>query len=355
MSTPDPRLSQLQRMIAAYRQSILTLDDAALSRLQASYAPSRARLLRLIDALTGQLSAGEPLSTSEVMQLGRARELLRLIDEEVTNLAQVAGETIPQAQQIAVQQAVERAQALTLAQAPDLASAARISAQWTALNKGAVSDLVGSLGDGSPLSSWIERVVPESVQTVRDTLIDGVTRGINPNDLAAALAKTTDLPLERALTLSRTETLRAYRSASLASYAQQGDILSGWQWSCATSGACLACQAKDGDVYPLSTQFFPSHPRCRCSPLPVLKNDSLLPDIETAGDRFRALPMEEQIKALPIGARADYQAGRLTLDDFVHERHDPEWGTSVQTASISQARANARSRRSGGGRIAAGG
>lgn len=355
MTVPAPRLSQLQRMIAAYRNAILTLDDAALLRLQNAYAPSRERLLSVIEALTGQISAGGKLTTTEAMELGRARELLRLIEVESGKLARLTGEMVPSSQAQAIAQALERARMLSIAQGRDVRSAARVAARWTALNDRAVADLMGALSDGSPLSAWIERVVPDSVTTMRETLLDGVTRGINPEDLARRLAAATDLPLQRAMTLSRTEVLRSYRSATLASYAEQADILSGWQWSCAPSGACVACIAKDGDVYPLTTMYFPAHPRCRCTALPVLKDDSLLPQIETAGDRFRSLPMDEQLKQIPMGARAEYQAGRLTLDDFVHERHDEEWGTSVQVASIAQARRNARSRRSGGDRIAAGG
>lgn len=355
MSVPDARLSQLQQMIALYRRGILTLDDAVLVRLQEAYAPARERLLRLVESLVGQISAGDALSVTEAMQLGRARELLRLIEIEAGKLAELTGELVPSAQSTAIQQAIERARMLTIAQGTTVREASRVAARWTSLNSSAVSDLVGSLSDGSPLADWIERVVPESVQTVRDTLLDGVARGINPEDLARQLAAATDLPLQRAMTFSRTETMRAYRSASLASFAQQSDILSGWQWSCAPTGACVACVAKDGEVYPLTVMHFPAHPRCRCTAIPVLKDDSLLPQLETAGDRFRALPMEEQVKALPVGARAEYRAGRLTLDDFVHERHDDEWGTSVQVASIQQARRNARARRSGGDRVAAGG
>lgn len=257
------RLSQLQQAINAYRQRILLLDDAALSALQESYAPSRAVLLETIESLTGQISAGQTLTTTEAMELGRARELLRLIEVESGKLAKLTGEIVPSAQQQAVNQALERARVLSLAQATDTQAAARIASQWTALNRDAVTDLVGSLSDGSPLADWIERVVPESVQTVRDTLLDGVARGINPNDLARALSQATELPLQRAMTVARTETMRAYRSASLASYQENDDILAGWTWIAAhDSRTCNACISLSGTDFPLSVQFMPSHPRC---------------------------------------------------------------------------------------------
>lgn len=349
MSVPSPRLSQLQRAITGYRQSLLTLDDAALTALQESYQPSRVRLLNTVTELTAQIGNGQKLTTTEAMELGRARELLRLVDVEAGRIAKLTGEIVPSAQAEAVEQAIARARTLTIAQGVDARAASRVAARWTTINTNAVADLVGSLSDGSPLSSWIERVVPDSVQTVKDTLLDGVTRGIHPEALAKRLSAATDLPLERAMTMARTETLRAYRSAGLESMRQNADILSGWTWSAARSGACLACTAKDGTVYPLTTPYFPGHPRCRCSPIPALKDDSLLPQLETAGDRFRALPMDEQLKQIPMGARADYQTGRLTLSDFIHEDHSEEWGTSVRQASIADARRNAAKRRSAPG------
>jgi hypothetical protein len=354
MVTPLSRLSQLERTILAYRQALLKADNAALAQLQTAYAPSRERLLAEIEQTVAKMTA-DGITTSEAAQLGRARELLRLVEVETMQLAKVTGRLVPSVQQAVIDQALERARMLTIAQGIDIRQASRLSARWTALNTDAVADLVGALGDGSPLDQLLIDIVPDSKQIFYDTLVDGVARGIGPEALGRALAQATELPLHRAMTISRTETMRAYRSASLRSMAANSDILSGWQWSCAPSGACLACQGKDGHVYPLTMQFFPSHVRCRCSPLPVLKDDAMLPRLETQSERFYALPIDEQLKQIPLGARGDFEAGRLRLEDFIHEDHDETWGTSVRQASITQARANAARRRSGGSRLAAGG
>jgi len=343
VSVPSPRLSQLQRLIAAYRQSILTLDDAALARLQAAYGPSRERLLSLIEALTGQISAGGKLTTSEAMELGRARELLRLVEVESGKLARLTGEIVPSTQAQAVAQALERARRLTIASGLDTRSAARVAARWTSLNSSAVTDLVGSLSDGSPLADWIERVVPESVQTVRDTLLDGVARGINPEDLARALAQATDLPLQRAMTTTRSVVMDAYRSASIQSYQQNAELLSGWTWLAAhDSTVCSACLALSGQDFDLSVSFMPSHRNCRCSPAPKLKDDSLLPQLETGQEWFDRQPESVRRNRFPVGLRADYDAGRVGLQDMVHLHRDDTWGDSYQVATISQARESAR-------------
>lgn len=356
MSVPSPRLSQLQRAITGYRQSLLTLDDAALTALQESYQPSRVRLLNTVTELTAQIGNGQKLTTTEAMELGRARELLRLVDVEAGRIAKLTGEIVPSAQAEAVEQAIARARTLTIAQGVDARAASRVAARWTTINTNAVADLVGSLSDGSPLSSWIERVVPDSVQTVKDTLLDGVTRGIHPEALAKRLSAATDLPLERAMTMARTETLRAYRSAGLESMRQNADILSGWTWSAAHGPrTCNACLALSGRDFPLTVAFMASHVRCRCSPLPRLKDDSLLPSLQTGEEWFNAQPREWQRERFPVGLRGDFDAGRVGIQDMASLRHDDVWGDSYQVSSIPEARRQARSRRSGGERIAAGG
>jgi len=345
VSVPDARLSQLQQAITLYRRGILALDDKALTALQEAYGPSRERLLSLIESLVTQISADGTLTVTEAMQLGRARELLRRIEIEAGKLAEITGEIVPQAQQAAIEQAIERARVLTVAQAESLQQAAKIATQWTALNRDALTDLVGSLSDGSPLSDWIERVVPDAVQTVRDTLIDGVARGINPNDLARALSEATDLPLQRALTMARTETLNAYRSASIKTYQENDDILAGWTWIAAHDDrTCSACLAKSGQDFPLTVQFMPTHPRCRCSPAPKLKDDSLLPALQTGPEWFAEQPIDWQRQRFPVALRGDFDAGRVGIEDMAHLRRDDIWGDSYQTATIGQARANAKAR-----------
>ena len=356
MSVPD-RLSALQRAIQAYRTAILTLDDAALTALQTAYSPSRERLLSVIDALTGQITSGGTLTTSEAMELGRARELIRLIEVETSKLATLTGEIVPNAQSQAVAQALERARRLTIASGLDTRSAARVAARWTSLNSSAVTDLVGSLSDGSPLADWIERVVPESVQTVRDTLLDGVARGINPEDLARQLAAATDLPLQRAMTTTRSVVMDAYRSASIASYEANQDILEPfWEWSAALdSTTCNACVSLSGQQFPITVRFQPSHRNCRCTSLPVLRDAPLLGHIQTGPEWFAEQPAAWQRSRFPVGLRDDFDAGRVGIQDMAHLRRDEVWGDSYQVASISQARAQGRSRRSGGDRVAAGG
>jgi hypothetical protein len=233
---------------------------------------------------------------------------------------------------------------LTAAQAPDVREAAKLATQWAGVNVNAVADLVGTLGDGSPLNDWLDEFVSDSVQVVKDTLIDGVARGIGPEALGRALAKATDLPLHRAMTLSRTETMRAFRSASLASFEANSDIIAGYErHAFLSASSCLSCIATSGQFYPLGVPFS-EHPRGRCVPIPVLKNSPLLGHIETGEEWFNKQPEKFRRESFPVGLRGDYDAGRVTLGDMAHLHTNDVWGNSYQVSTIGQARKNAAAR-----------
>jgi SPP1 gp7 family putative phage head morphogenesis protein len=355
------RVSQFQRLIAAYRAQLLALDTRALDVLQKAWISSRETLLDLVNALVAEIEADGIVTASEAMRLARAQALLDQVEQESRRLAALANQVIPEAQRLAVQQAIDRARTLTLAQAATVQAAASVAAQWTAINPGAVIELVGALQDGTPLGAWLRQAVPDEVDAVRNVLIDGVTRGINANDLGRQITAATELPLRRALTLARTETMRAYTTASLTSFQANQDVLApSWEWHCALDGVCCsACVGLSGRRFPLTTPFMPKHANCRCSPLPVLRDpDGLLPHIESGPEWFakQDATVQQQI----IGSKAGYdayKAGEVSIEDFAVLHRDETWGEYYSAGSYVQARANAKRRRQpiGMGRIAAGG
>lgn len=357
MSVPV-RVSELQRLIDLFRGQLLALDDRVLTILQQAYAPSRTRLISLIDLLVADIESGAIVKASDITRLDRAQTLLQQLETEATRIAGLTNQIVPEAQAKAAQIAIERARVLTVAQAPTAAKAAAIEVNWNSLNTSAVQEVTAALSDGTPLDVYLRENVEKQVTLVQETLIDGVARGVNSADLGRQIAAQTELPLHQAMTLSRTETMRAYRGASLQSYAENSDVLEGWQWSSARGNVCLACLAKDGTVYPLTVTFFGSHPRCRCSPIPYLHDpDGLLPHIETGREWLARQDKKTQQQV--IGSKVGYDAyakGEVGLEDFIQETQNDQWGPSIQQASVTQARKNADRRKakdSEGSRIAA--
>ena len=305
--------------------------------------------MQTIDALVVEIEqAGPDITPSQAARLGRAKELLRQIEAETTRLAQAAGQVIPAAQSQAIQQALQRAESLTVAQAPDAQAAAELARQWTGLNRGALENLVGALSDGSPLDDWLRQLAPDAVQAARDVLTDGVARGINPRDLARELTRATGMPLNRAMSVSRTETMRSFTQASLTAMQENGDIVTMYERSAAMSPrTCAACIALSGKRYPLTVPF-DEHPQGRCSPIPVLDDpDGLLPEIETGEQWFARQPADVQRQILGIGGYDAYRRGEIQLQDMVAHDSSEKWGGSNRRATLSEARAAAKRRRSG--------
>lgn len=344
------RTSRLQAAINAYRARLEKLDATALMALERAYAPGRETILATIDALVVEIEqAGGDLTPGQAARLSRARELLRLIEAETTRLARTAGQVIPDAQQAAITQAMERAEALAVAQAPDAAAAAELARQWTGLNRGAVENLVGQLSDGSPLNDWLRDLGGQAASEMERVLLDGITRGLSPRTVGNALARTANMPVRRMQAFARTAMMDSFRSASLATFAENDDILAGWQWSSHHGDrTCLACLARDdGTVYPLSVQFMPSHISCRCSPTPKLQDDDDMPPIETGVEWFDKQPQAVKDRMVPVSLRDDFKRGTVRLQDMATLQRNDTYGDRWRQATVTEAKANAKARKAG--------
>ena len=80
--------------------------------------------------------------------------------------------------------------------------------------------------------------------------------------------------------IARTEILRSSNLGALAVYEQNRDVLDGWRWaSSRDERVCPICGALDGQQFAFDSPQSPpptgSHPNCRCSVTPVLKDSAL--------------------------------------------------------------------------------
>jgi len=87
------------------------------------------------------------------------------------------------------------------------------------------------------------------------------------------------------LLLTRTEIMRASNLGALAVYEANQDILRGWEWvATRDERTCPTCAALDSKVFRFdSPQLQPpsgSHPGCRCTVVPVLRNEDLMREVE---------------------------------------------------------------------------
>lgn len=113
-----------------------------------------------------------------------------------------------------------------------------------------------------------------AAQRARTVLIGGLARGRNPRAVARQLRREVGGSAARALMIARTEMMEVYRDAAMETYRANRDVLSGWTWL-AESDACPTCAELDGQTFPIDEEFTGPHPNCRCTALPVVRDDML--------------------------------------------------------------------------------
>jgi SPP1 gp7 family putative phage head morphogenesis protein len=142
----------------------------------------------------------------------------------------------------------------------------------------------------------LQSIESDMTEVVRSTLLEGLTEGINPREMARRLTgEIESLQKTQAETLARTETINAYTASTLDRYREAGvsAVKQAERIDADDSRVCPICSAIDGVVVPMTdieTATFtfepdddepdslageyalrpPSHPSCRCTLIPVI-------------------------------------------------------------------------------------
>jgi len=118
-----------------------------------------------------------------------------------------------------------------------------VSVSFTRLSREAFTDLVGFTSDGTPLRTLLDELGAEASQAVRDALITGMATGENPRSIARRVKEAFGGDLVRALRVSRTETMRAYRTAAVRNYKANDDVV-----KAPSAAVDLECGVRCADV-----------------------------------------------------------------------------------------------------------
>lgn len=140
----------------------------------------------------------------------------------------------------------------------------------------------------------LQGITDDMAREVRTTLTRGIAEGWNPKKMASELNREIrSMTRTRAVTLARTETIHSHTEATLNEYERAGvdGVSHTSRMHAHDDDVCLFCRVTGGETYTLrefrdvSARFQgsvyrlapPSHPNCRCSPMPAMGVGELPP------------------------------------------------------------------------------
>jgi SPP1 gp7 family putative phage head morphogenesis protein len=321
-------VSSILTVARDFRAEVLRGDKAMLRQLSQAYSRIDKSLNRQLRELQRDIEQaqreGKTVNRDWLRRSFRYQSLIRQVKAEVSGYSAGVSQFIEAKQQQAFDLGQLHATSLITAALPEI-TFARLPTE-------AISELVGVMQNGSPLNKVLDRLGTDVAQEIKESLIAGLGSGHSAAKIARELRNAVDVPRWKALQIARTETMRAYRQSTLATYAENDDVLNGWIWtSTLSTRTCPACWSLHGTFFPLSKQFFPAHVSCRCTSIPAIKGSH--PNIQSGSVAFANLPVEQQQTILGPSRYEMYASG-TPLDDFVILTRDKDWGGAYQVRPL---------------------
>jgi SPP1 gp7 family putative phage head morphogenesis protein len=321
---------RLQQVIAQYRQQLLHHEAQAQASLNSAHAHTVAKIQPHIDKLTKQIGeaqdSGQPVPPHWLYEQNRLKTTKDLISGHIDQYATLARGTTIGLKKKGVQLGEQSGMAQLDATMPE-----STPHSFGVPSDQAIASIVGSTQKGSPLADLFDGFGAEAADRVGKILITAVSLGDNPRKIARDIADALDISRSRALTIARTEMLRAYREAALETYRANDDVVEGWLWMSALDAkTCCICIAMHGTVHDLSEDLN-GHPNCRCTKSPRVKGSNFSPLLGSDWFDDQSEAVQRQI----LGSNAAYEAynSGASLSDFVGINHDKDWGSSVYQKS----------------------
>ncbi|MEZ0396822.1 MAG: phage minor head protein [Anaerolineales bacterium] len=339
--------------IERFRRELLANERQAASEMVRVYGEAWKRIGQELDHLQVEYEAakarGERPDADWIFRFNRARAFRDQVERELLAFAQYAEGKVREQQLEAIEAAERHAEELTrraLGKPP-----AGLVVDWNRIDRVAVETILGMVQVNSPLHRLLLSISREGAQAAEDALVQGMLLGQNPREVARAMRRALGTTLSRALTIARTETLRAHREATRASYQANSDVVKGWVWhSAADERTCAACWAMHGTEHRLD-EILDDHPNGRCAMIPKTRTWAEIgrqygidlsdipdtnPQIELGVSLFEKLSQEQQIKILGPAKYAAWRDGKFALSDIVGRARSREWGTHRYEKSLAE-------------------
>lgn len=272
---------------------------------------------------------GEDVTEATLWRLDRYQELQNATQGEIDRYlnrqeANIEGWTRDRAEQ-------GRDEAIGLIKA---AKSPYADAMFARLPVEAIEYMAGTLHPGTPLHNLLAKGYPLAQQGMRDALLKAVAAGDNPRTTARKMRDGLGAGFDRALLISRTEQMRAYRLTSVQTYRDSGVVEGFKRLAARNARTCMACLASDGEVFRLE-QEFTDHPNGRCTAVPAVIGAPPL-SWETGQDWFQKQGKATQRDMMGARYFEEWARGAFSLGDLRSTTHNRTWGDSPQVTPLGQ-------------------
>lgn len=334
---------------AQYARALEAGDEAAALTMLNAWSDGYWGVRRELDGFLAKVAAaraaGEKASPAWAFQQRRLQQVLDEASRQMARYSQAAALVTEQRQRQAIQQGLEHAEGLAATVIQE--GLPGLEGTLARVNPAVLEAGVGFMADGSVLRNHLAKTLPDStVQRIRDTLVHGLAAGKSQDWMTRQVTRGLGITHGRAVTILRTESLRAYRTASRDTYMANADVMGGWVWNAHLDArTCVACVLMDGTEHPLDATL-DGHPRCRCAMIPRTRSweDILGPDgadipdtrppVRSGKAWLEAQPPTTQRAIIGRAKFTAWQEGHITLDDMVARTSHPDWGTMRTERSL---------------------
>jgi len=198
----------------------------------------------------------------------------------------------------------------------------------------AVQSMIGFAGDGSPLKTLLMKdyVAPVADEVVK-SLINGIARGQGVAQTARDIQNSMGMGLDRSLLIAKTETGRAYRSASTQQYRESG-VVKKFRRLVKKETACLGCLFLDGEVLNTEDEM-EDHPGGFCTVLCEVEGVPP-PEWEQGKDWFDGLDEDQQQQILGAERFDLWKNGGISLDNMAGKTHSDTWGDASKVKTLAE-------------------
>ncbi|WP_100499362.1 phage minor head protein [Geodermatophilus chilensis] len=328
------------RTLRLMRRLVLDLDavtDAQLRELTRAYVDAW-------DAVVGQLTAAlldladEPITQTRLLRSSKVASALQAIADSLDGLAAQSAVVITDGAGQVTSIAVEAQAAIAGSQLPRQFPGNLLST----VNSDVIDTIVARTSQ--QITARTRPLAQAGQEAVRTALVRGASAADNPVKVARdmvrlARAGGVDLPLTRAMAISRTELNDAARAATMAWGQANSSTLQGWEWlSSRSATTCPACWAMDGTMHELTETGPDGHPNCRCTRMVRTKTwRELGLDLDepaglarlSAEDHFRGLPRDQQLAIMGPGRLKALDDG-APWSSLATEKPNADWRRSFQ-------------------------